>query len=777
MTIRTEVQNPDRLIEWDTTPNNPIIQGFQGMFNDPKPFDTPEVQTKLFDVDNLVKGQAGIYRTMQDGLTQFGSDLDGKPLYAMNELRDDQSFDLGKNKLFTAGTIMQQMGAFSDEEEADKFAKFTSDAGDPEFMGAITGLSATGDKKGAVNLIMKEFGYPEVDSLTDYDDKDRAYGTAFAAYNFVENVEKMSPAQQSLTLSTMGMMSYKFKDGTTLKDRAVVKGADGETKFSLGEAFSIAGTGADVLSMQKNWDQLEVVQQISFGKGGPGQIAATGKRMQMLGDPSMGGAAVKQTDADLGRLGFTAVPSAGMGAITGNGNALPPDYEVIGAGTKPGQVIAVPKGLSFSAGTINGTTEIRSLNNADGVKPASIGAFKTHSNWLPNKSSNNLRGTSFAAGLGQSGVLNDPYMSSALATTSVMGNTVSKPKVTQEQTKEIRQSVENAAANYVTGGVSGKVQKLDQQLTGGKGEEIRDKLDSLNPMNVVTDKLNEKILNKGMGLIDSNFGGKSKEQTGRDAVRKLGTQSGLINKDNWTVTLSDGSTADVGKDGNSKEGRMFRFQDKAVGENRELNPYDVDYTNDLDFSSNMMTNALTRMISGGKGTAIDQVAGQLGNAALGKVGFGQDMTEENFNYVRDNVRSFYFKQGIQTKEDAFALSNQMVADGRITEIDAVAMQQGINMTFDDGGYETAQVLMSGRWKGLEVASDIPKSPGPNYDAVETKPTVKGSADITDMMETQEVVPYTLDMNPGTYGGNANTDIFTKSIIKYKDPWSVRNASR
>jgi len=49
MTIRTEVQNPDRLIEWDTTPNNPIIQGFQGMFNDPKPFDTPEVQTKLFE--------------------------------------------------------------------------------------------------------------------------------------------------------------------------------------------------------------------------------------------------------------------------------------------------------------------------------------------------------------------------------------------------------------------------------------------------------------------------------------------------------------------------------------------------------------------------------------------------------------------------------------------------------------------------------------------------------------------------------------------------------
>jgi len=112
---------------------------------------------------------------------------------------------------------------------------------------------------------------------------------------------------------------------------------------------------------------------------------------------------------------------------------------------------------------------------------------------------------------------------------------------------------------------------------------------------------------------------------------------------------------------------------KAVDEVRPLSAYDVDYTNDLDFSSNMMTNALMRMVAGGKGTPIDQVAGQLGNAALGKVGFGQDMTEENFNYVRDNVRGFYFKQGIQTKEDAYALSNQMFAEGRIAEVDLVAM--------------------------------------------------------------------------------------------------------
>jgi len=186
------------------------------------------------------------------------------------------------------------------------------------------------------------------------------------------------------------------------------------------------------------------------------------------------------------------------------------------------------------------------------------------------------------------------------------------------------------------------------------------------------------------------------------------------------------------------------------------------------------------MMAGGKGTAIDQVAGQLGNAALGQIGFGKDMTEENFNYVRDNVRSFYFKQGIQTKEDAFALSNQMVVDGRITETDAVAMQQGINMTFDDSGYDTAQILMAGRWKGLEVAADIPNSPGPNYDIAEPKfkgaaPLPLGNGEEFEVPEEmQEPVAYGLEMNPGTYAGPKNTDAFVRSIIKYKDPWSMRN---
>jgi hypothetical protein len=183
-----------------------------------------------------------------------------------------------------------------------------------------------------------------------------------------------------------------------------------------------------------------------------------------------------------------------------------------------------------------------------------------------------------------------------------------------------------------------------------------------------------------------------------------------------------------------------------------------------------------RMMAGGKGTAIDQEAGQFANASLGKVGFGQDMTEENFNYVRDNVRGFYFKKGIQTKEDAYALSNQMFAEGRITEMDAIAMQQGINMTFDEDGYGLAQTVMAGRWKGIETAADAPSSPGPNFDALPITKLPDPIAKPTSESIEAEPEQYGLQMNTGTYGGNKNTDAFTRSIIKFKDPWSKRNAA-
>ena len=47
----------------------------------------------------------------------------------------------------------------------------------------------------------------------------------------------------------------------------------------------------------------------------------------------------------------------------------------------------------------------------------------------------------------------------------------------------------------------------------------------------------------------------------------------------------------------------------------------------------------------------------------------------------------------------YALSNQMLAEGRIAEMDAVAMQQNINMVFDEQGYDTAQNINGRKMEG------------------------------------------------------------------------------
>jgi hypothetical protein len=819
--LNTGVQT-NFMADWDESPNHPIIQNFQNLFSVPglkDKIDDPEVQNFLFDFDNTIKGSAGVFREPQQGISDFGADVDGKPLYTFDDMRNSNDFELGKNRLYNFGSILQQLGAVDDDEDADRLAKFTNISSDPNFMGRIEGLQLQGDTKGAVNTILTELGQPALDNIGEASDPKRAYGLAFAAYNYAANSEKLSPSQKSLALSTMALSSYKFKDGSDLASRALIKDENGKTAFSVGDATALAGSGIDVFGLQKNWDQIDLVQRLTYGKGTASQMAATGQRIGLLGNPALGGASVALTDAELGQAGFTAVPSAGIGAITGDGQALPQGYEVIGAGQKPGQVIAVPKGLSYSSATINGANEIRSLNAADGVRKAGSGAFKVANGWLPTNSNTlNSRGTSFASGLGQSGVMQDPYLLSSMVTASVFGNTTRKQAKQEEGIKPGQAISAGRQIGSMLGGSGGGPGVLlsdgsiiaegaaipegatavgSAPLPGGAGAALPIagvigladviKNDRKGARGIIQGGASGAAagsyfgpygtaiggaIGAGVGVYNTFSGGKSEEQQGRDQGRKLFED---ITDGNWKVTLSDGSLADIGTDGKGGQ-HEFRFPDKDPNNvGRPLSAYDVDYTNDLDFSASMMTSALTRLVAGGKGTSIDQVAGQLANASLGKVGFGQDMTEENFAYVRDNVRGFFFKKGIQTKEDAYALMNQQFATGRISEVDQIAMQQGINMAFDEGAFDTANILMAGRQKGLEVAGELPKAPGPNFDIKRRTPLPVESTPMDSPLEQEAAeqkeltsVDFEFQFNAGTYGGNKNTDIFSKSIIRYQD---------
>lgn len=200
--------------------------------------------------------------------------------------------------------------------------------------------------------------------------------------------------------------------------------------------------------------------------------------------------------------------------------------------------------------------------------------------------------------------------------------------------------------------------------------------------------------------------GKSKEQMARDSVRGAFKEVGLTN-DRGEFELPDGTLTTLGIDG---RGDMREWANKdlvAKGDNPnlKLHAYDIDYTNDLDFTSGMMGVSLSRIIGGGSATNVDQVGGNLGNAALKNIGYGKEMTEENFNKLTQNMRSIYSKIGIGSKGDFEALANTMLSEGRITNMEHASMMQSAAMMYDPNGYRTAKTLMQGRQAGVQYAKD------------------------------------------------------------------------
>lgn len=216
-------------------------------------------------------------------------------------------------------------------------------------------------------------------------------------------------------------------------------------------------------------------------------------------------------------------------------------------------------------------------------------------------------------------------------------------------------------------------------------------------------------------------GSKSSDQKGRDSIRSVISDAGL--KDG--IKLSDGTLAKLGVDGHG-DIHTFRYSDKAVGDGGKsgLHAYDIDYTNDLDFFSGMGGIALSTILAGKSGDNVKQVGGQLGNQALGKVGFGKDMTPDNFNTVMQNMRGMYATAGIKSKEEGLALINKMYGAKQIDDTQHVQMQQSLNMVFDND-INLANRLSAGRFKGIAVAGKQNTTEAPKTEG--TKPINAGKA--------------------------------------------------
>lgn len=120
----------------------------------------------------------------------------------------------------------------------------------------------------------------------------------------------------------------------------------------------------------------------------------------------------------------------------------------------------------------------------------------------------------------------------------------------------------------------------------------------------------------------------------------------------------------------------------------------VDYTNGLDYVTNMGTTSLSRLINGGVSPEIDHGGNQLANSALTPVGYSKPMTQDNFNLVNQNVRGYYAQAGINNQNDAMGLAGQLYSEGRINETDLTGMQHSFSTVFGNN-YNTARGITNG----------------------------------------------------------------------------------
>lgn len=221
------------------------------------------------------------------------------------------------------------------------------------------------------------------------------------------------------------------------------------------------------------------------------------------------------------------------------------------------------------------------------------------------------------------------------------------------------------------------------------------------------------IIGAAVGLaIGSINAGKSAPQMRRDALRKGFVKNNIFQRGEGSqivVGLADGSVYDVGVDGSGSralnaDGTPKTFanpnriaeRDKAhVAEGNELRPYDIDYTNDLDYITSLATKAANLLPVGGtlarETSEVDQINGYLTNAATSNA--GREMTKENFGKVMENVRGFYSDMGIDSLEEGMDIINDMRKNNRLSKDDYNAMVMGLDFAFNSD-FERAQAFIA-----------------------------------------------------------------------------------
>lgn len=233
----------------------------------------------------------------------------------------------------------------------------------------------------------------------------------------------------------------------------------------------------------------------------------------------------------------------------------------------------------------------------------------------------------------------------------------------------------------------------------------------------------------GLGLGSFKVG-KSVEQKARDKWRYQFATKGIVsetsNNNSYAVQLDDGQWYDVGHDGSSSKATMIdgtvknfanpdRLSEKdarRVNNRSYLLPYEVDYTNDLDYASSVMLNPLIMAVGGSynlnKSSELQQMLGHLTNGVTSNC--GRDFTEGNFKTAAANIRKIFSTQGITNKahlNDSIALA---YFNGIISKKDYDLGMMSKNWIYDEDGFtQAAGVMNAARGSNIQASGAVDTS--------------------------------------------------------------------
>lgn len=714
------------------------------------------------DTSKGVLATAGIHDQPVINTTKIGVDNKGNPIYSSVPLAQTNNPALGGKLVEGVTSLVAPFKVLSGTDNA-RLHNLSINVSNPNNINSLDAAVAAKNNKAFVGQVLKLTGQPSIDTVQKLikDPTNQAHlqggvASAYTASQLFNNWPQMSAAQKAISLASLGVHGYQTATGERLGDTQIVKPTlDAQGKLAspgmtVSQSLDILGAGYNSYSLAKNWGDLTTVQKVAGLTGDAAALASTARSMGMEGYGTTGAAVPNITPETIKSLNGVPAPQYGVGSLqVPAGTKVPVGYQVTGKGADGRQIITPSANMNSSA-----TNIISGLETAAGVAAV-------YSNWGRGGAEGGfngaLGGSAIVGGLAQMGQSN-PYLLGGIIAASTVGGVMGKgtastalqagtgaavgygayeasgvagsgggvasnltPGVSvaagayrgakilgsnasnANKASALRRTGEDTVAGIETAGLSNIAQFADAKLTGGKGEKLREKIDSLNPVNIVNDKIASKVI----GLFGHH---QNAEHSARDEVRGFLQKSGTLDKDKQ-LTLADGSKVSLGENKDTHDvTNPDQLSDEQRGKVKKLHSYDVDYTNDLDFAAHMGGVTLSRLLTGGVANQVEQLGNQLGNASLKNVGYNKPLTSENYSKVMQNQRAIYSQSGIKSKSDALQLANQAYSEKRLDAVQHATAVQAVNMVFDDNSFSQAQKLMSGRNAGIQAVPKLPVKP-------------------------------------------------------------------